>query len=118
MTAAAVIGRLLAAGAEQVAVTGLQALAWVAGPLLAAWLLWLPLRWRLRRRRDRAPLRPLPPAAPCPSCTGRPMEFPDCTCSEPCGELWCQAEDPGEVGDDVIDLFEREWRQQKGEGRG
>ena len=37
-----------------------------------------------------------PPAVPCPSCTGRPMEFDDCTCREPCGEAWCQAEDPEE----------------------
>lgn len=55
----------------------------LAAVFLAAWV-----RALGDRNRDKA----------CPCCTGRPMEFDDCTCREDCGEAWCQAAD---IGDDT-----------------
>lgn len=94
---------------------------WALLPLTVA-LLMLGASLYLRRRTRIGPFpkerRALSAAPPCPSCTGRPMESPDCTCPEPCGEAWCQAADPddhedtqpmdpGEVTDGAPRFFER-----------
>lgn len=93
MTAADALGMIAGQGAEQVAITALRVLAWpalalaVALPLLAA-------RRYFRRRKGTLPLAALPPADPCPCCTGEPYRNNDCTCREDCGVPWCQAADP------------------------
>lgn len=94
-------GVILAVGAGQLAATALTVLAYalmiLGGLYLAGLAFWgavLFIAWRASRRN---PIEVVvfggrPPECPC--CTGRPYETDDCTCREPCGEAWCQAEDP------------------------
>lgn len=90
MTAAAFAGVVLAGGTR--AIIG----AVLSPPVILLYVVFavvvLYVSRRLRQHERTMPLL----AVPCPSCTGRPMEFPDCTCREDCGESWCQAADPEE----------------------
>jgi len=82
VTAAAVIGQVLAIGAGQLAEAAWQVTPPLGCIAAVGILLWLGVRRELRRRR----------VTPCPCCTG--LDSDDCTCRDDCGVTQCQAADP------------------------
>lgn len=117
MTAQQFALQVAAIGGQQVWHAAWLTLMWAV--LLAAlvtvlWGIVHPGRW-LRRRNRITHIVFLPPALPaalsCPCCTATPFTVNDCTCREPCGELWCQANDPDtETGTDLADWVPGEHR--------
>lgn len=54
-------------------------------------------------RHGRIPLQPLPPEDEiCLCCTSRPYTVDDCNCRTDCGQVHCQAHDPGSWRDIAI----------------
>lgn len=140
MTAAAFAGIVLAGGTRAILAAVLSPPVILLFAAFAAVVLFVSRR--LRQYGRTMPLLALPPAEPCPCCTG--LDSDDCTCREDCGVTQCQAagpdehegtqpmeeldvpdfireareQDRAEAADDylggLLAEWERDWRKQRG----